>query len=93
MQSVKHRLAAAKCIFLTDKSAIQNSSSLILCDEIWNGRGVTLKNIIESYDFISKDLNLENEAENFRIRAATIFPLAVAFKINEREDVDNENDS
>ena len=95
IQSVKHRLAAARCIFLTDKSAVQNASSLILCDELWNGRGVTLKNIIACKDFLAKDLNLENESENFRIRAAELFPFATAFKINENcnhDEVDIEND-
>lgn len=92
MQSVKHRLGAAKCIILADKSAIQSASSLLLCDEIWNGRGVTLKNIIACKDFLAKELNMESEAEAFRIRAAAVFPLATAFQINEGINEENEGD-
>jgi hypothetical protein len=97
LKSVTHRLGAAKCILLTDKSAIQSATSLLLCDEIWSGRGVTLKNISACRDFLVKEANLENEAEDFRVRAATVFPLAAIFKQNNEQtnegDQDNEADA
>jgi len=76
---------------LTDKCAIQSATSLLLCDEIWYGRGVTLKNILACKDFLAKEANLENEAEAFRVRAAAVFPLATSLKLNESNQ-DNEAD-
>jgi len=91
LQSMRHRLAAAKCILLTDKSAIQKACSLVLCEELWIGRGVTLENAIACKEFLHKDLNVESE--DFYIHARSNFPLAVAFKKveeNHKEDESNE---
>lgn len=90
LQSMKHRLAAAKCILLTDKSAIQKASSLISCEEIWNGRGVTLENTLACKAFLFKDLCFSND--DFSVHARSKFPLALAFKNVEENQQDDNNE-
>ena len=86
LNSLPHRIAAARIAVLCDKAHGKTTAlSLLIEDEVaYAGRGVTIDTLLDVIATLSKDLKLdpstiEETTKSVRARGATMYPLASAF--------------
>ena len=89
LNSLPHRIAAARIAVLCDKAQGKATAlSLLIEDEgVYVGRGVTIDTLLDVIATLSKDLKLdpstiEDTTKSVRARGATMYPLASAFNTN-----------
>ena len=86
LNSLPHRIAAARIAVLCDKAHGKATALSLLIEEeaAYAGRGVTINTLLEVIATLSKDLKLDpstidDTTKNVRARGAAMFPLASAF--------------
>lgn len=77
--SLEHRVAAARIINMVDKINGKNlAKELLISLSVWDRRGLSIENVIAAWKFLSLELKFEEESETFKLKAAQMFPLAIA---------------
>ena len=86
LNSLPHRIAAARIAVLCDKvQGKATALSLLIEEEVaYAGRGVTIDTLVDVIAALSKDLKLdpttiEDTTNSVRARGATMYPFATAF--------------